>query len=238
MKDIVIVGGSLAGARAAETLREEGFDGSIRVVGDELFPAFQDQDFTPYVKRAMAAQAQALITGNWGEDLQRLVRCMIEQGAEAPLYAYYPSLQGVPKTLAHPERRFEVYQVACGYTSQPGPLRTLGQAFRRETGEDLVVYAAYDGVSMLIHAMRFAESIDAARVAARISGMLFKGFNGPVQVDPFDHQLQKGVYIAHWQKVSEKYPVAAEATAFTFAPVRYFEAGQLSMPSRCRMRRP
>ena len=210
----------------------------IRVVGEELFPAFQEQDFAPYVNRAMAAQAQAWVTGNWGEDLQALARSMIEQRAETPLYAYYPSLQGMPTTLAHPDRRFEVYQVACGHTSQPGPLRQLGQAYRRETGEDLVVYAAYDGVSMLIHAMRFAESIDAARVAARISGMLFKGFNGPVQVDPFDHQLQKGVYISHWQKVSATYPVAAEGTGFTFAPVRYFEAGQLSTPSRCRMRRP
>ena len=35
MREIVIVGASLAGARAAETLRQEGFDGSLRVVGDE-----------------------------------------------------------------------------------------------------------------------------------------------------------------------------------------------------------
>ncbi|MFI2651059.1 FAD-dependent oxidoreductase [Micromonospora fulviviridis] len=31
----VIVGGGLAGARAAQTLREEGFDGGIVVIGDE-----------------------------------------------------------------------------------------------------------------------------------------------------------------------------------------------------------
>ncbi|MEV4399972.1 hypothetical protein [Nonomuraea sp. NPDC049607] len=35
---IVIVGASLAGLRAAETLREEGFTGSLTVVGDELRP--------------------------------------------------------------------------------------------------------------------------------------------------------------------------------------------------------
>lgn len=210
----------------------------IRVVGDDLFTPFQDHDFAPHVNRAMALGAQALVTGNWASDLQSLVSCMIQEKSSTPLYAYYPSLPGVPETLAHAKRRFPVYQVASGHTSQPGPLRALAQAFRRETGEDLVVYAAYDGVSMLIHAMRFAESVDAARVAGRISGMLFNGFNGPVQVSPNDHQLQKGVYLSRWQEVSAEHPVSAGGTGFTFAPLRYFEAGQLLAPLQCQMRRP
>ncbi|MGO9958169.1 MAG: FAD-dependent oxidoreductase, partial [Solirubrobacteraceae bacterium] len=32
---VVIVGASLAGAKAAETLREEGFDGGLVLIGDE-----------------------------------------------------------------------------------------------------------------------------------------------------------------------------------------------------------
>ena len=32
---IVIVGASLAGARAAQTLREQGFDGPVVLIGDE-----------------------------------------------------------------------------------------------------------------------------------------------------------------------------------------------------------
>ncbi|MER5389837.1 FAD-dependent oxidoreductase, partial [Saccharopolyspora sp. NPDC002686] len=35
MTGIVIVGASLAGLRAAEHLREEGFDGSLTLIGDE-----------------------------------------------------------------------------------------------------------------------------------------------------------------------------------------------------------
>ena len=36
MRRIVIVGGGLAGHRAAEALRREGYDGQVLVVGDEL----------------------------------------------------------------------------------------------------------------------------------------------------------------------------------------------------------
>jgi branched-chain amino acid transport system substrate-binding protein len=75
-------------------------------------------------------------------------------------------------------------------------------------------------------------------VTARISGVLFKGFNGPVQINPEDHQLQKGVFVSRWQKVNAEYPVAAEETDFTFAPIQYFEAGKLSGNSSCQMRRP
>ncbi len=35
MADFVIVGASLAGAKAAQTLRGEGFDGRVVLVGDE-----------------------------------------------------------------------------------------------------------------------------------------------------------------------------------------------------------
>lgn len=228
------------GQQVSERFKEalKRFAPQVTVVGDDVHPPFRGQDFSPYVQRVQASGAQALVTGNWGTDLQDLVTSMIANKLETPLYAYYPSLPGVPSALADARRRFPVVQVACGYTSQPGPLTDLAQKFRRETGEDLVVYAAYDGIAMLMHAMRFAESTDAVRVAARISGMLFKGFNGPVQVSPDDHQLQKGVYLSRWQKVSSAFPVAAEGTGYTFAPVQYFDAADISAPVVCRMRRP
>ncbi|MFI7691239.1 NAD(P)/FAD-dependent oxidoreductase [Nonomuraea sp. NPDC049655] len=53
---IVIVGASLAGLRAAETLREEGFTGSLTVVGDELRPPY---DRPPLSKQVLLGQAAA-----------------------------------------------------------------------------------------------------------------------------------------------------------------------------------
>ncbi|MCQ4084442.1 FAD-dependent oxidoreductase [Streptomyces sp. RB6PN25] len=57
---IVIVGASLAGLRAAETLREEGFTGSLTVVGDEPYPPY---DRPPLSKQVLLGQAAADATG-------------------------------------------------------------------------------------------------------------------------------------------------------------------------------
>lgn len=55
-ESILIIGGGLAGATAAETLREEGFDGSIRIVGAEshlpyLRPPLSKEYFTGKAER-------------------------------------------------------------------------------------------------------------------------------------------------------------------------------------------
>ncbi|MFF4835430.1 NAD(P)/FAD-dependent oxidoreductase [Streptomyces sp. NPDC001315] len=53
---IVIVGASLAGLRAAETLREKGFTGSLTVVGDEPHPPY---DRPPLSKQVLLGKAAA-----------------------------------------------------------------------------------------------------------------------------------------------------------------------------------
>ncbi|MEU8034820.1 FAD-dependent oxidoreductase, partial [Streptomyces sp. NPDC049099] len=53
---IVIVGASLAGLRAAEALREEGFTGSLTVVGDEPHAPY---DRPPLSKQVLLGQATA-----------------------------------------------------------------------------------------------------------------------------------------------------------------------------------
>jgi NADPH-dependent 2,4-dienoyl-CoA reductase/sulfur reductase-like enzyme len=57
MRDVVVVGASLAGLRAAESLRTAGFDGSITVIGDERHMPY---DRPPLSKR--------LLAGDWEVD--------------------------------------------------------------------------------------------------------------------------------------------------------------------------
>ena len=101
-----------------------------------------------------------------------------------------------------------------------------------------MIYAAFDGIAMLRHAITQATTNDPAQIAARLSGMIFPGFNGLVQLRADDHQLQKGVYISRWQKVDAAHPRDAEGTGHTFAPVRYFDPWSIRVPARCDMQRP
>ncbi|MFF8726612.1 NAD(P)/FAD-dependent oxidoreductase [Streptomyces sp. NPDC015171] len=57
---IVVVGASLAGLRAAETLREEGFTGSLTVVGDEPYAPY---DRPPLSKQVLLGDVPADSTG-------------------------------------------------------------------------------------------------------------------------------------------------------------------------------
>lgn len=210
----------------------------IDIVGDELHPPFQQHDFSLLVQQIQASGAQALVTGNWGADLSNLVRALHKQGVYLPVYAYYPALKGVPEALAATAGRLPVYQVAYNHSNPDGPIAALSTAFRQQYGEDMPLFASYDGLEMLGQAMAQAGTTEPLPVAQRLGGLVFQGFNGPVQMRAEDHQLLKGLYVSHWQKVDARYPRSAEATGYTFAPLQYFTPAELTVPTRCQMHNP
>jgi branched-chain amino acid transport system substrate-binding protein len=93
-------------------------------------------------------------------------------------------------------------------------------------------------VRMLLHAMSHVGSTDPALVAARLSGTIFRGFNGPVSLRADDHQLQKGVYIARWQRVDGPLSTTAEGTGHAFVPLEFMPAADIATEPRCQMLRP
>ena len=46
----------------------------VQIVGDELHALGRVKDFAPYASKIVASGAQAVITGNWGNDLTLLVK--------------------------------------------------------------------------------------------------------------------------------------------------------------------
>ena len=68
IRNVVVVGGSLAGLRAVETLRTGGFDGNITVVGDELYQLTwqSEQVFVSDLANLKQTRILPLDTDGWG----------------------------------------------------------------------------------------------------------------------------------------------------------------------------
>ena len=111
----------------------------VQVVGDELHPPFQLDDFSRYAGRIVAAKAQAVVSGNWGSDLIRLVESLTAARAELSLYAYYPTLAGTPAALARAGAGLQVYQIAYNHGQHAGEPNEVADvvAFAGETARAL-----------------------------------------------------------------------------------------------------
>src|SRR4051794_7874136 len=189
----------------------------IQVVGDDLHPIGQVKDFAPYVAKIKASGADAIVTGNWGQDLTLLVKAMNDAGLKVPMYTYYAGVTGTPTALAAGGDS-EVYVVAYGHSNHKGEIGQIGQEFHKKFNDDYYTFATYNGIQLLSSAMAKAKSTDPVKVAQAMEGMQFKSFAGDVTMRASDHQLQQTMYITKWQKAKGgEYHV--ENTDFTFMPV-------------------
>lgn len=209
----------------------------IQIVGDDLHPIGQVKDFAPYVAKIKASGADAVVTGNWGQDLTLLVKAAKDSGLSASMYTYYAGVSGTPTALGT-ETAGSVRVVAYSHSNMGGKLAKLQDEFKAKFNDDWYTHATYNGFSMLANGMAKAKSTDPVKVAAAMSGLSFPGFNGEVTMRKQDHQLQQGLVISAWQKVDAKNPYNVENTGMTFAEVRKIEPYVASTPTSCQMKRP
>ena len=71
----------------------------IQIAGDELHPMGRVKDFLPYAAKIKASGAQAVITGNWGNDLSFLVKAAKDVGYEGKFYTFYGNALGAPAAM-------------------------------------------------------------------------------------------------------------------------------------------
>jgi branched-chain amino acid transport system substrate-binding protein len=209
----------------------------VQIVGDDLHPLGQVKDFAPYVAKMKQAGADTIVTGNWGQDLTLLVKAMNDAGLKIPMYAYYAAVSGTPTVLAAGGET-EVYQISYAHSNYTGEMGALTEAYQKKFGDDFYTFSIYNGIKLMAEGMAKAKSTDPVKVAAAMSGMRFKGFNGESEMRKLDHQMQQGLYISKWQKVDAKNKYSVEKTGFTFAPVKYIESYVASTPTSCDMKRP
>ena len=207
------------------------------IVGDDLVPLGQVKDFAPYVAKIKQSGADSIVTGNWGADLTLLVKALNDAGLKIPMYTYYAAVSGTPTVLASGGES-EVYQISYAHSNYTGVVGKLTTDYQKKFGDDFYTFSINNGILLMSEAIAKAKSTDPVKVAAAMSGLKFKGFNGDSEMRKSDHQMQQGLYISKWQKVDAKNPYSVEKTGYTFAPVKYIESYVASTPTSCQMKRP
>jgi branched-chain amino acid transport system substrate-binding protein len=214
----------------------------VQIVGDELHPMGRVKDFLPYAAKIKASGAQAVITGNWGNDLTLLVKAAREAGYEGKFYTFYGNALGAPAAIGDAGVG-RVIAVADWLPNVPGQAsEAFYKSFRQrfaKPSEDYVHVRMQLMVEALAQAVEKAGSTDPVAVAlalekARVS---MAGQNGTMRAQ--DHQFQQPLVVGVMERQGAAgVPFDVEGSGYGFKVIRQIKPEQASMPSTCSMVRP
>lgn len=218
----------------------------ITVVGSELHPLGRVKDFLPYAAKIKASGAQAVLTGNWGNDLTLLARALRESGAPVRLFTFYGNALGAPAAIGAAGLG-RVVAVSEWHPNVGGAASAaFYAAFRRrfpEPEDDYVHLRMQVLVEMLAAAIERARSTDAVAVARALEGASFDprllGGLHAATLRADDHQLQQPLVVSVMERAGT--PGVAhdvEGSGFGFRSLRRVDAAAATQPHQCRMTRP
>jgi len=223
--------------RQLDTLRPD-----VKIVGDELHPMGRVKDFLPYAAKIKASGAQAVITGNWGNDLTLLVKAAREAGYEGKFYTFYGNALGAPAALGDAGVG-RVIAVADWLPNVPGPAsEAFYQSFRQrfaKPSEDYVHLRMQLLVEAYVQALEKAGSSEPLAVALQLekARVSMAGQTGFMRAQ--DHQFQQPLAVGVMERQgSPGVRFDVEGSGYGFRVIRQISADQARLPSSCNMVRP
>lgn len=211
----------------------------VPIVGDDLHPAGKIKDFAPYVAKIKAAGADAVITGNWGNDLTLLIKAGKEFGIKVDYYTYQAGTPGMLQTLgAGAERRIK----NVGPRDMNLPLeRSIKyiEAYRNQYKEDLIFQTPATAMRMLASAIERSKSVDPEKIARALEGMKYEDLAGEVVMRADNHQLIQPLFINSFARADGKdVKFDWDHSGLGFKTERRIEGRDTIMPTTCKMERP
>ena len=214
----------------------------VLIVGDELHPMGRVKDFSPYIAKIKASGAQAVITGNFGNDLTLLVKSARELGFEGRFYTFYGNALGAPAAIGE-SGIGRVMAVADWLPNVPGPQsEAFYQAFRQrftQPADDYVHLRMQLMVEALVQAIEQAGTLQPVAVAKQLeqARVTLAGQTGTMRAS--DHQFQQPLVVGVMERQGNagvKFDV--EGSGFGFRVVKTLTAAEAELPTRCNMQRP
>ena len=212
----------------------------VQIVGDELIPLGKIKDFSPYITKIKASGAQALMTGNWGPDMNLLIKAGIDAGADLRYYTFYAHLAGGPTAIgAGGENRvLSVMPFSENVSVETGnkDAEAFTKGFRDKHKFDFTSAGFRTIFEYLQAAVNKAGALDATKIAYALEGMSIRDFLGfETTMRKADHQLI-GEYFVGTFKKGVKYD--AEGTGLGWATEATILAKDIDQPNSCKMKRP
>lgn len=214
----------------------------VKIVGDELHPMARVKDFLPYATKIKASGAQAVLTGNWGNDLTLLVKAAREVGFEGSFYTFYGNALGAPAAIGDAGIG-KVVAVADWFPNvSTRESEAFYQSFRQrfpKPEDDYVHMRMQLMIESLAQAIERAGSTEAKAVAAALERAEVTFAGQSARMRAADHQFQQPLAVAVMDKVGApgvKFDV--EGSGYGFRVVRQIRAEQAEMPHSCTMVRP
>ncbi len=231
----------------------------VRIVGEELHPMARVKDFLPYAAKIKASGAQAVLTGNWGNDLTLLVKAAREVGFDGKFYTFYGNALGAPAAIGDAGLG-KVVAVAEWFPNVEGAeSAAFYQSFRQRfpKPEDDYVHVR---MQLMVEALAQALEASGAQQATRLAqvGSAPKAATLDVvalaralentqvriagqagRMRAADHQFQQPLVVAVMDKAGQ--PGArfdVEGSGYGFRVIRSVSPGAAERPHSCHMARP
>ena len=214
----------------------------VLIVGDELHPLGRVKDFLPYAAKIKASGAQAVLTGNWGNDLTLLIKAAKDVGYEGKFYTFYGNALGAPAAIGDAGVG-KVIAVAEWFPNAAGaPSQALYQSFRKRfpsPKDDYVHMRMQMVIEALAQSIEKAGAIEAGAIAAQLEKVVVTMAGQTGTMRAADHQFQQPLLVAQMGKLGDagvKFDV--EGSGYGFRVIKTIAADKAATPTSCKMARP
>jgi len=212
----------------------------IKIVADEFIPLMQIKDFSPYITKIKASGAQSLLTGNYGPDLNLLLKAAVDSGLNIRFDTYLAHVIGAATAMGSSgEGRVTSVLDDHDNIAVEEHSAEAEEFFKKWRATHDFMFIGVPGVvqfEMLTRAINQAGSTDAVKVALALEGMEQKDLFGVTNVmRKEDHQLLYPYYVGVFTK-DVKYD--AEKTGLGWKTVYKTTVADETLPTTCKMKRP
>ena len=214
----------------------------VQIVGDELHALGRVKDFVPYAVKIKSSGAQAVLTGNWGNDLTLLIKAAKEVGYEGRFYTFYGNALGAPAAIGDAGVG-KVIAVADWFpNASSAESEKFYQSFRQrfpKPQDDYVHMRMQLMIEALAQSIEKSAATDSIAIGAQLerASVLFSGHKGVMRAA--DHQFQQPLLVAVMDKQGApgvKFDV--EGSGYGFRVIKTIDAARAEQPHSCKMTRP